>query len=114
MLFRPMAGSGVAQAQECFAFPKQMRMGSGYAEGMNLTPYEAVGSIELQCRASTMSLCAAEFHRSRDRHLASDAAAAAVHAVALSGLAHERGRNHALTLNTGDHQCTNGRRMMRT
>ena len=40
-----VAGSGVAQAQECFAFPSGANMVR--AEGMT----EAVGSIQLQCRA---------------------------------------------------------------
>ena len=40
-----MAGSGVAQAQECFAF--QSGANTVRAEGIT----EAVGSIQLQCRA---------------------------------------------------------------
>ena len=40
-----VAGSGVAQAQECFAFPSGAN--TVRAEGMT----EAVGSIQLQCRA---------------------------------------------------------------
>ena len=40
-------GSGVAQAQECFAF--QSGANTVRAEGMT----EAVGSIQLQCRAQT-------------------------------------------------------------
>ena len=40
-------GSGVAQAQECFAFPVDAT--TARAEGMT----EAVGSIQLQCRAKT-------------------------------------------------------------
>ena len=39
-----VAGSGVAQAQECFAF--QSGANTVRAEGMT----EAVGSIQLQCR----------------------------------------------------------------
>ena len=42
-----VAGSGVAQAQECFAF--QSGANTVRAEGMT----EAVGSIQLQCRAQT-------------------------------------------------------------
>ena len=42
-----VAGSGVAQAQECFAFPSGAN--TVRAEGMT----EAVGSIQLQCRAQT-------------------------------------------------------------
>ena len=42
-----VAGSGVAQAQECFAFQSGANMVR--AEGMT----EAVGSIQLQCRAKT-------------------------------------------------------------
>ena len=40
-----VAGSGVAQAQECFAF--QSGANTVRAEGIT----EAVGSIQLQCRA---------------------------------------------------------------
>ena len=40
-------GSGVAQAQECFAFP----IGANTVRAEGIT--EAVGSIQLQCRAKT-------------------------------------------------------------
>ena len=47
LLALTVAGSGVAQAQECFAF--QSGANTVRAEGIT----EAVGSIQLQCRAQT-------------------------------------------------------------
>ena len=46
-----VAGSGVAQAQECFAF--QSGANTVRAEGMT----EAVGSIQLQCRDQEALAC---------------------------------------------------------
>ena len=57
-------GSGVAQAQECFAF--QSGANTVRAEGIT----EAVGSIQLQCRDQRRLWRAAHWQGSRNQHYA--------------------------------------------